>query len=654
MGGKVILAQLAVAPAAPSASYSQFYSLTTNKGYIMHPDGVARLLVAEDGNGDASITRDLAVTRNLAVTGTSALAGNVSVGAGASGSGYLISGNQTSTTGSKILGGYYSNGQVSTFGSMFSSGGPVVGYGVWPSTASDGAFVSSTSINAGRSALYSDGASWRFYIGASQSVAVDSAVTVSEIARITSTGLGVFCTPAYALDVDKSSSGAEVTIFVRNGSNTAGSNAILYAAVGGASSGDPQTNYNVEAGQSWSTGVDNSDSDKFKICKGVALGTNDYLTVTTAGNITGIDFVTTSLNTPVANKISLNSQSTGNAPSIGVSGDANAGIALGSNGSGTIYFATNGAATIQFAVLHVASATNYAYASGSNGGNPTLGTSGGNLSLTSNTNAVESLADLYIKPHGGVLSFLRLYNADSSNEAFIKDTGGTGASILTFYTAGNEVGRFTNSGYLKASNNATYSGGATTAQYEFNSSTAAATIQDGVVLANRHASDPQSVVIYTPNADPNDANPILRFIAAATTRAQMLRNGNWQNTNNSYGAISDEKMKIRRGLADSQWGDVKALARAMSKFSLKSDPGKTHIGWVAQDIESISPGLVEESDDFANTPVQLGRMFGQRGRVTLGTKTKSIKYSIAHMKAFKALGEAMERIERLEQRAGIV
>jgi hypothetical protein len=113
-------------------------------------------------------------------------------------------------------------------------------------------------------------------------------------------------------------------------------------------------------------------------------------------------------------------------------------------------------------------------------------------------------------------------------------------------------------------------------------------------------------------------------------------NGNVQNTNNSYGAISDLKLKENIVNANSQWNDLKALQ--VRNYNLKEGQTHTQIGLVAQEVELVSPGLVSESPDR-----------DAEGN-DLGTVTKSISYSVLYMKAVKALQEAMERIETLETR----
>ena len=64
------------------------------------------------------------------------------------------------------------------------------------------------------------------------------------------------------------------------------------------------------------------------------------------------------------------------------------------------------------------------------------------------------------------------------------------------------------------------------------------------------------------------------------------------------------------------------------------------LGVVAQEVESISAGLIDTEND-----VTIDEESGV-GSVT-GT-TKYVKYSILYMKAVKALQEAMTRIETLE------
>ena len=128
-------------------------------------------------------------------------------------------------------------------------------------------------------------------------------------------------------------------------------------------------------------------------------------------------------------------------------------------------------------------------------------------------------------------------------------------------------------------------------------------------------------------------------VYGGTESFRVSTNGDVQNTNNSYGAISDAKLKENIVDATSQWSDIKALQ--VRKYNFKEQTGQethTQIGLVAQEVELVSPGLVEESIDR-----------DQDGN-DLGTVTKSVNYSVLYMKAVKALQEVMERIEALEAR----
>jgi len=110
--------------------------------------------------------------------------------------------------------------------------------------------------------------------------------------------------------------------------------------------------------------------------------------------------------------------------------------------------------------------------------------------------------------------------------------------------------------------------------------------------------------------------------------------GDLENANNSYGAISDQRLKQDIVDAASQWDDIKAMK--VRKYRFKSDPeAALQIGLVAQELEESSPGLVKNTDDDIN----YGDIEGP---------IKTVKYSLVYMKAVKALQEAMDRIETLE------
>jgi len=114
-------------------------------------------------------------------------------------------------------------------------------------------------------------------------------------------------------------------------------------------------------------------------------------------------------------------------------------------------------------------------------------------------------------------------------------------------------------------------------------------------------------------------------------------NGNVESATNSFGPVSDVKLKENIVDANSQWEDFKAVQ--FRKFNFKEESGyetHTQLGVIAQELEAISPGLVYETPDL------------DRDGNETGTTTKKVKASVLTMKALVALQEAMTKIETLE------
>ncbi len=143
---------------------------------------------------------------------------------------------------------------------------------------------------------------------------------------------------------------------------------------------------------------------------------------------------------------------------------------------------------------------------------------------------------------------------------------------------------------------------------------------------------------------------------------RIKTNGDAQSAGGSMGSISDERLKENIQDAESQWEDVKALRLVNFywkdhdiAFGGRPEDGK-HLGWIAQEVEQVSPGLVERSiEDYIVNDAHPGitttaddgteEFVPQPAGEYLG-----LKDSIIHIKAFGALQEAMTRIEILEAR----
>ena len=175
----------------------------------------------------------------------------------------------------------------------------------------------------------------------------------------------------------------------------------------------------------------------------------------------------------------------------------------------------------------------------------------------------------------------------------------------------------------------------------------------------------------------------------STVRAAIYSNGDFDSATNSYGATSDERIKQNITDANSQWNDIKGLKVRNFKFKdeVRTEAGggqaaKTYLGLVAQEAETVSPGLIKlkdpETSDIISSS-EFGTLYTEPqdevlytaddqevidgdknvGKVKTPKKAigdvkevteqvKSVSYSVLYMKAIKALQEAQTRIETLE------
>jgi hypothetical protein len=236
--------------------------------------------------------------------------------------------------------------------------------------------------------------------------------------------------------------------------------------------------------------------------------------------------------------------------------------------------------------------------------------------------------------------------------------GTTSNHPVRFSTNNTERARITSGGYFKASDNGTYVG-VTGPYHEFRRTSSGTSL----VISNSNA-DPYGVDIALSSAIPdNTTNYFLYCNDSFNVKAIIYSDGSFQSRTNSYGGISDVKLKQDIVDANSQWDDIKGLR--VRKFRMKdgvaADPNyPAHLGLIAQEAELVSPGLVFESPDMEEVEVPVLDDGGNpvldeernpqvtKERQATGEVTKSVKYSVLYMKAVKALQEAMERIETLE------
>jgi hypothetical protein len=119
---------------------------------------------------------------------------------------------------------------------------------------------------------------------------------------------------------------------------------------------------------------------------------------------------------------------------------------------------------------------------------------------------------------------------------------------------------------------------------------------------------------------------------SGTNTFYVLENGNVRNTNNSYGAISDIKLKENITDATPKLNDL--LNVKIRNYNLIGDTTK-QIGVIAQELEQVFPSLIESNSTMATETN------------TIPETIKSVKYSVFVPILIKAIQEQQALIENL-------
>jgi hypothetical protein len=272
---------------------------------------------------------------------------------------------------------------------------------------------------------------------------------------------------------------------------------------------------------------------------------------------------------------------------------------------------------------------------------------------------------------------IEAYNTNSSSaiaSITFRTDGATNSGHIRFNTV--------SAGTLTESLRISRTGAVTTGDTAIGAHAFGVSRSNGIIIAFRNAaaSQPYGANIQFTAATPNNTTEYFLNCSDSTNdKLTIFSSGTVTNRTGTYNSFSDLKLKQDIVDASSQWDDIKALR--VVKYRLKdevaADPNyPAYIGVIAQEVEQVSPGLVDNCPDFENvtktrevektrevTPAVLdedGNVVENalmetyteteeyQERVATGTVTKSVKSSIIYMKAVKALQEAMERIETLE------
>lgn len=260
---------------------------------------------------------------------------------------------------------------------------------------------------------------------------------------------------------------------------------------------------------------------------------------------------------------------------------------------------------------------------------PTLVLGGIHAAGFSAGTTAQILGDRGLQANNGSVATPGIGFASDPSSGFVPQ--GTGLGQFNYSSLGTIAARLGN-GWIKTTTDGTFYNSAGVYNEAVQSSTTLASSYDYLKSASYTG---LGKIVVSETAAGTGFNLLTAIASGNVQVCKILGNGNLQNTNNSYGAISDIKLKQDIVDAPSQWDDIKSIK--LRKYKFKNDlSGTTQLGVVAQELEKVSPGLIEETQDR-----------DENGDFTEET-TKSVKYSVLYIKAIGALQEAMQRIEALE------
>jgi hypothetical protein len=232
---------------------------------------------------------------------------------------------------------------------------------------------------------------------------------------------------------------------------------------------------------------------------------------------------------------------------------------------------------------------------------------------------------------GGSGARARLFvNMTALNTAMLDVDQSTG--VIAFGQNGTEKARIDSSGNLLVG----ATSGVTTEKVNITQTA------DGPALLAvcSNATQSASGIVYARAARNTTNNSFYAFsyfnTGASAFKFVVADSGNVTNTNNSYGAISDVKLKENIVDATPKLADLMQVK--VRNYNLKSDPEHKQLGVIAQELEQVFPAMVEETSDR-----------DAEGN-HLGTTTKQVKYSVFVPMLIKAIQEQQATINALTAR----
>lgn len=307
-------------------------------------------------------------------------------------------------------------------------------------------------------------------------------------------------------------------------------------------------------------------------------------------------------------------------------------------------------------------------ASGTSGANILFLTKADGGTLTERMRITSDGNIRYTSNNASAASFDLNYRFSTPDSARIRFSTTTSFNLnepgeLSFWTRANDAQgggnitermRITSEGFLKAKGNETTYSNLAGPYHELRTGTAA----DWTVFVSNASGNPYGLRVNYPSVTPNNSDNWLIYCDdLSSVRFRVASNGNVQNQNNSYGAISDIKLKENIEDATPKLDDLMKVK--VRNYNLIGDD-KKQIGVIAQELEEVFPAMIDESEDFEEVEIpqvdeegnevvnEEGEVVTTKERVSKGTSTKSVKYSVFVPMLIKAIQEQQVQIDKLK------
>jgi hypothetical protein len=216
---------------------------------------------------------------------------------------------------------------------------------------------------------------------------------------------------------------------------------------------------------------------------------------------------------------------------------------------------------------------------------------------------------------------------------------------MRLYTDGTERMRIGSNGFTKLTNDSSYL--STSGNYhELRSNTADWTAR----ITNSHGSLPEGLAI-TYSVTPNGTgNHFLYCNDATALRASIRSNGGFANYQSNDANLCDEREKKNIETLDSTWNCLKNWELKKFHYNEDADTDDKRYGVIAQ---QVAPHCPEVITDWVKQKAE-DAVIDDNGNVVTPAKEEIVRMGVKEQQmywmAIKALQEAQERIETLEQR----